>query len=66
MAASTVRLPEHLEERLSSYCETTGATKNRALCIALAAFLDDGPVPRAALGPREPDVSRSPASASAP
>ena len=55
MAATTVRLPDDLHERLSRYCAEVGAVQNRVVAIALREFLqdDDVPAPRAVLTPRE-------------
>jgi predicted transcriptional regulator len=36
VAATTVRLPDDLHERLASYCATTGAVMNRVMALALA------------------------------
>lgn len=49
--AATLRLPQDLDHKLSTYCEQIGATKNRVTCLALRAYLDDGPVARVAPGP---------------
>jgi predicted transcriptional regulator len=54
VAATTVRLPDDLDERLSRYCATTGAVKNRVVALALREYLEDEPAPRVVLTPREP------------
>ena len=54
MAATTVRLPDDLHERLTRYCATTGAVMNRVMALALREFLTDDSVPRVALTPHEP------------
>jgi hypothetical protein len=56
IVATTLRLPEDLERKLSSYCTEVGATKNRLIAIALPAYLDDSLPPRPALSPRYPAV----------
>jgi hypothetical protein len=53
--ATTLRLPEDLDRRLSTYCAAVGATKNRLTVLALRAYLDDAPPPRVALHLNEPD-----------
>jgi len=42
---TTVRLPAALDERLSSFCERSGAVKNRVIALAVAEYLGDEPVP---------------------
>jgi predicted transcriptional regulator len=56
MTATTVRLPEDLDERLSAYCATTGAVKNRVMALALRSYLDGEPVCREE-ELREPEAS---------
>jgi len=54
--ASTLRLPDDLDEKLSDYCTRVRATKNRVCVIALRQYLDDGAAPRVDPdGPRERD-----------
>jgi hypothetical protein len=53
--ASTLRLPQDLDDKLSTYCERVGATKNRVTCLALRAYLGEEPAPRVA-----PDRAREP------
>jgi predicted transcriptional regulator len=54
VAATTVRLPDDLDERLSAYCAEVGAVKNRLVALAMREYLEDDPPPRVALAPREP------------
>jgi predicted DNA-binding protein len=42
--ATTLRLPQELDERLTAYCENSGAVKNRVTVLALRDYLD-GRVP---------------------
>jgi hypothetical protein len=57
VAATTVRLPDDLHERLAGYCATTGAVMNRVMALALREYLEDDPPPRVALSLHEPDDS---------
>jgi len=41
MAATTIRLPDELDEALEEHCETYGATKNRVVAIALRSYLGE-------------------------
>lgn len=43
--ATTVRLPEELDERLAAYCTRTGAVKNRVVVLALRSYLEEPGVP---------------------
>ena len=54
MAATTVRLPADLHERLARYCATTGAVMNRVMALALREYLEDERAPRVVLTPVEP------------
>ena len=54
-AATTVRLPEELGERLDAYCETTGAVKNRVIALALRSYLGDEQVPALPVERRFPE-----------
>jgi hypothetical protein len=53
VAATTVRLPDDLHERLTRYCADTGAVMNRVMALALREYLEDEPAPRIVLTPRE-------------
>ena len=55
--AATLRLPQDLDEKLSSYCTRIGGSKNRVITIALRAYLDDAPPPWVMLDLQEPDHS---------
>ena len=37
--ATTLRLPQELDERLSAYCEDVGAVKNKVVVLALRVYL---------------------------
>ena len=60
MAATTVRLPADLHERLTRYCAAMGCVKNRVVTLALREYLEDEPAPRVVLDPHEPDDSAFP------
>ena len=43
--ATTVRLPADLHDRLASYCEQTGAVRNRVMALALREYLGRNRLP---------------------
>jgi predicted transcriptional regulator len=56
-AATTIRLPDETRRRLDTYCEQTGAVRNRVVVLALKSFLGEEGVPALPVARRfeEPD-----------